>query len=358
MTRKLASIKIISDIQPIPGRDRIVLATVDGWSVIVKRDEFRLGERCVYVEIDSILPEKAEFEFLRSKKFRIKTMKMAGVISQGIVFPLSILPKGNYDLDQDVTDIIGIRQYEKTMDLDRGIFREKPEKKYPAFLMKMQWFRNLVSAKDPNAFPTFVSKTDEIRIQNAPSYLRNKEQWVATEKIDGQSGTFFVKKEKGKHFWNHEWYDFGVCSRNLRLREKDSSSYWVVAEKYKIQDVLMRNIGTDEFLALQGECIAPNVQGNKYHVTEPDLYIFNVITPKGRLGSEKAAEWCAANGLKFVPILDRSVILPDTVPEVLEYAHGKSAIGDTLREGIVFRSKDGKQSFKAVDPLFLLEYDE
>lgn len=90
--RTLASIKTISDILPIESKDRIVLAMVDGWSVIVKKDEFHIGDSCVYVEIDSVLPEKPEFEFLRSKNFRIKTMKMAGVISQGICFPLSILP--------------------------------------------------------------------------------------------------------------------------------------------------------------------------------------------------------------------------------------------------------------------------
>lgn len=85
--RQLASIKVISDITPIEGKDRIVLATVDGWRVIVKKDEFRIGDKCVYIEIDSVLPEKPEFEFLRKNNFRIKTMKMAGCISSGICFP-------------------------------------------------------------------------------------------------------------------------------------------------------------------------------------------------------------------------------------------------------------------------------
>jgi hypothetical protein len=360
MARKLASIKTISGLTPIEGRDRIVLAHIDGWSVIVKKDEFQIGDKCVYIEIDSVLPETEQFEFLRKNKFRIKTMKMAGVISQGIAFPLSILPEGNYEVEQDVTDILGVKQYEATMDVEKvPTSNADTTKKYPKFLMRMAWFRKLVlPKKQAKGFPSFISKTDEIRIQNAPFYLQDKNPWVATEKVDGQSGTFFVKKEKGRHFWNKDSYDFGVCSRNLRIWNEDNSSYWTVANKYHLKDVLMKNINDEDFLGIQGECIAPGVQGNKYKVTEPDLYVFNVLTPDGRMDSEKAAKWCQANGLKFVPIIDTDVILPDTVNEILDYAHGKSRLGDTLREGIVFRSKDGKQSFKAVDPLFLLKYDE
>ena len=109
--RKLASIKTISDIQPIEGRDRIELAIVDGWQIIVKKDEYKIGNKTVFVEIDSVLPDKHEFEFLKSKKFRIKTLKMAGVISQGICFPLSVLPEGIYELEQDVTELMGITKY-------------------------------------------------------------------------------------------------------------------------------------------------------------------------------------------------------------------------------------------------------
>ena len=149
-----------------------------------------------------------------------------------------------------------------------------------------------------------------------------------------------------------------VCSRNLRLFNKDNSSYWSVSDRYDIEKVLRKLIGNFDWIAIQGECIAPNVQGNKYKVKIPDLYVFNIITPEGRMSSLDAKNICEANGLKFVPIIDTSYILPDKVDKVLEYAHGKSALGSTLREGIVFRSQDGKVSFKAVDPLFLIKYDE
>ncbi len=359
--RKLASVKTISAISPIEGKDRIELATVDGWSVIVKKGEFKEGDKCVYMEIDSVLPEKSEFEFLRSKNFRIKTMKMAGCISQGICFPLSILPekkKGTYEQEDDVTDILGVTQYEPTMDREPT---EKPScktKKHSKFLMRFAWFRKIVYRKNKlgdTEFPSFIHKTDETRIQNIPYILKNKEPWVATEKVDGSSGTYcFVR---GKTARKSEYI---VCSRNKKLPSDDGSVYWKISEKYKIREVLEKIIANSEhkWIALQGECIAPKIQGNKYRVTEPDFFAFNLITPDGRLPSLKAKEILNRNGIKFVPIIQTEYTLPDTVEEVLDYAHGRSMLGETLREGIVFRTLDGKQSFKAVDPQFLIKYDE
>lgn len=359
--RKLACIKAVGQLIPIDGRDKIELAMIDGWSVIVKKDEFKTGDLCVYIEIDSVLPEKKEFEFLRSKSFRIKTMKMAGVVSQGICFPMSILPKGNYKIEQDVTDVVGVHQYEKTMDSETAQRDKKATlAKYPKWLMRIKLFRNWLyklDHREAKGFPTFISKTDETRIQNVPWMLQNKDPFVATEKIDGQSGTFaLVKKRK----WFKDVYEYIVCSRNLRLWQKGTQSYWSVSDRYGIESILRRMMTRldVEWIAIQGECVAPNVQGNKYKVDKPDLYVFNLILPSGRSGSLEAKMFVEQYGLKFVPIIDANATLPDTVQEILEYAHGQSAIGDTLREGIVFRSQDGKQSFKAVDPLFLIKYDE
>lgn len=357
--RKLASVKRISSIQPIEGKDRIVLATVDGWSVIVRKNEYQVGDQCVYVEIDSVLPEKPEFEFLRSGNFRIKTMKMGNVVSQGICFPMSILPPGHYKGDQDVTEILGVKQYEKTMDTDPVVMTGKSSKKYPRFLMHMKWFRDLVlPEKTTGDFPSFLSKTDETRVQNIPFILKSSERWVATEKIDGQSGTFVLVKKKSRLPFRRKAYEFIVCSRNRRLVVPDSSSYWKVAEKYHIRDVLKRIIGDFDWVAIQGECIGPKIQGNKYHVNDYDLFVFNVLYPGRRIGSPIARSIIESAGMKFVPILDCGIQLPDTVDEVLQYAHGKSQLYDTLREGIVFRTIDGRKSFKAVDPLYLLQYDE
>lgn len=361
MARALAHIEEINSIMPIENKDRIVLATVLGWTVIVQKD-FNVGDKVVFAEIDSVFPEKPEFEFLRSKKFRIKTMKMAGVISQGIVFPLSILPEGEYNIGDDVTDILGITQYEPTMDKEETDTEsiKSDTKHYPKFLMRMSWFRKLVlPKKQAKGFPSFISRTDENRVQNCPFYLNMDCKWIATEKVDGQSGSFTLQRVKGKHFWNKDTYDFAVCSRNLRIWNKDTSSYWTVAEKYNIEEILHKLIGDNEWVAIQGECVASNIQGNKYHVTEPDLYVFNLIYPTGRVGSVKAKKIVNELGLKFVPILSEDAQIKGmTVPEVLEYVTGKSQLYDTLREGIVFRSEDGKQSFKAVSPEFLLKNNE
>lgn len=341
----------------------IGLAAVDGWGVIVQKSQFNAGDKCVYVEIDSVMPEKPEFEFLRKRDFRIRTMKMAGVISQGICFPLDILPPkkngAEYKTGEDVTDVIGVKQYEPTMDKEPDTSSKENSKKYPRWLMRFSWFRRIVLGpkKKKGGFPSFVSKTDEVRIQNIPHILQDKREWIATEKVDGQSGTFALVRHKRPWPFKDQ-FEYIVCSRNLRLGKPDNSSYWKVSERYKIENVLMNMIGDREWIAIQGECIAPNVQGNKYKVTTPDLYVFNLIYPTGRLGSKVAKSIIENHGMKFVPIVAEDYVLPDTVQEVLDYAHGQSVVGDTLREGIVFRSKDGVHSFKAVDPLFLIKYNE
>jgi RNA ligase (TIGR02306 family) len=147
--RKLASIKTVLNLVPIEGRDKIELAIIDGWSVIVKKGEFQIGGKCVYCEIDSVMPETEQFEFLRSKNFRIKTMKMAGVVSQGICFPLSILPQGDYKVEQDVTEILKIKQYEPTMDKGtEPVTKAASKTKYPKWLMKFGFFRQWVYKRD------------------------------------------------------------------------------------------------------------------------------------------------------------------------------------------------------------------
>lgn len=357
--RKLASIQMISDIQPIDGKDRIVLATVEGWRVIVTKD-FNVGDKVVFCEIDSVLPEKPEFEFLRPKGFRIKTLKMAGVISQGICFPLTILPVKYRDCDvgEDVTDIIGIKQYEPTMDKEPNNIpgNKRNTKKYPAFLMRFAWFRKLVLPKPrKGGFPSFISKTDEERVQNMPWIVNDKREWVATEKVDGQSGTWALVRHKGLL---RDKFEYIVCSRNLRIAYPDGSSYWCVSDKYQIENTLKNMIGDRDWIAIQGECIGPKIQRNKYKRDDYEMYVFNLIYPSGRVDSLRAKSICENHGLNFVPIVQSKYILPDTVDEILAYANGPSALADTMREGIVFRSADGKQSFKSVSPEFLLKWSE
>jgi hypothetical protein len=363
--RKLASIKPVSNILPIEGKDRIELAIFDGWQIIVKKNEFKIGDKAVFIEIDSVLPDKPEFDFLRKNKFRIKTMKMSGVLSQGICFPMSILPQDKeYNIEDDVTDIIGIKQYEATRDIESEDITIETNKKFQhpifKFLFKYAIFRKLFLNKKQNkGFPEFISKTDEARIQNMPHILKNKDiKYVAREKIDGQSGTFFLRKIKKNWFWQKQSYDFGVCSRNMRLWNEDNSSYWFIAKKYNIKHILEQLIQDQEYVAIQGECIAPSVQGNKYKVTEPDLYCFNLIFPEGKLECETAEKLLKLVGLKWCPLVAKDYVLPDTVNELLDFATGKSALFDSLREGIVLRNYEKNISFKAVSPEFLIKNDE
>lgn len=315
--RNLAHIETIDWISPIEGKDRIVLAGILGWTVIVQKADFAVGDKVVFCEIDSVFPEKPEFKFLRKNNFRIKTMKMAGVLSQGICFPLSMLPLGDYNVGDDVTELMGITQYEPTMDKEPSSVAQTLSKKYPKFLMRMKWFRKLVLPKDrQGGFPDFISKTDETRIQNAPQMLKLPTLWTATEKVDGQSGTFTLCRTHKKGFLRKEKFDFAVCSRNLRIYEEDNSSYWSVAK------------------------------------------IFNIITPRGRMDSISAEKLANTYGLKFVPVLAENMKLSEmTVEDVLAYSNGMSRLGNTLREGIVFRSQNGVNSFKAVSPEFLIKYN-
>lgn len=365
--RKLASIKTITNISPIEGKDRIELAHIDGWQSIVKKGEYIIGDITIFIEPDAVLPDRPEFDFLRKNNFRIKTMKLGGVLSQGVCFPLSILPQlKDYKLGDDVTDFLGIKQYEATMDVEENNFNQNDNNKkfnHPIFkfLLRYSIFRKLLLPKKQNkGFPDFISKTDETRCQNMPSLFNDynkKISYVVREKIDGQSGTFFIKKLP-KKFLRKQKYDFGVCSRNMRLWNEFNSSQWFVANKYKIKEVLEELIGNNDFVAIQGECIAPKVQGNKYKVSEPDLYVFNLIYPYGKVDCILGEDVLNQYGIKWCPIINHEFTLPNTMNELLDYSTGTSKLYPTLREGIVLRNYENKVSFKAVSPDFLIKNDE
>ena len=354
--RKLASIQKIESLEPIEGRDFIELAHVLGWQVIVKKDQFKPGDLCIFVEPDALMPERPEFEFLRPKKFRIKTMKMGGVLSQGIIFPLDILPKEeSYELGDDVTDALGIVKYDEY---------EEPEpkedtrvkKKYPAFLMRWAWFRKLVlpTRKDARGFPRFISKTDEERVQNRPEVLNDKRIFAFTEKMDGCSLTAVLTKTRT--WYGKQTYEFILCSRTLRLWHDDNNHYWKAAKRYNLPEVLKKMIGDSQWIAVQGECIGPKIQGNPYRLTNVDLMIFNIVLPEGRKTPMDTQALCMAYGLKPVPFL-KCDTLPDTVNEMLDMATGESVVTPgVMREGLVLRSLDGEISFKAVSPDYLIKH--
>lgn len=364
--RTLASIQVIRDIQPIPKYDRIEYAQVLGWWVIVQKGEYVVGDKTIYIEIDSVLPPREEYEFLRKRNFRIKTMRMAGVVSQGICFkPELLLPNPNkYKVGDDVTEILGVEKYEPDQYNKKPSTGKKGSPKYPKFLLKFKWFRNMVlNRKDNRGFPRFVSKTDETRIQNMPFIFKDTEtEYIVREKIDGQSTTFFLEKKKLGLFKREE-FDFGVCSRNLRLWKKDDSPFWFIADYHKMEDVLRSifNITrANHFVAIQGETISPSAQGNKYLVSEPEFYAFNLIIDGVKVDSFTSSQMLMDYGISWCPLVDKYFTFDgiDTVEKLMHYVDGKSIVNpNVLREGFVFRNEKKDVSFKCVSNEWLLQYE-
>lgn len=350
--RKLASIQTVNAAEPIPNADAIEKIRVLGWWVVVKKGEFRPGDRVVYCEIDSLLPERAEFEFLRPSSykpavtdgvgtvlqpagFRIKTIKLRGQVSQGICFPLGILPEGAPAAeDLDVTDLLGVRKW------------VPPQSE--------------TSGRTKGSFPGFLPKTDETRVQVLEKTLashRGREFFV-TEKLDGTSFTAFVREG-----------EFGVCSRNMLLDTTDEQSTLIRLAKRLDLEAKLRAIGTarGHEVAVQGEVIGPGVQGNKYGLKEIALRVFNVfdVSAYRYLDHADMLTAVAAMGLDAVPPLG-TLLLNHSVDELVALSEGVSVLNPKAqREGIVLRPlvevEDeylGRLSFKAINPKFLLKYDE
>ena len=211
----------------------------------------------------------------------------------------------------------------------------------------------------PKAFPEWIVKTDETRIENAPFYLESTNKWVKTEKLDGTSCTFAVDKNKRNKF------EFIVCSRNVRQLDRnqvtyhETNIYWELADKYNIENILVNYAKENghKRVVLQGEGVG-NVQANPYKLKENDLYVFNLVVDGVRLGTVEMAEFCKNNGLKHVPIIDVAYELPKTMEEMKLEADGYSEINHKVkREGFVYRSLDGQQSFKNVSREYLLKHN-
>jgi hypothetical protein len=365
MDRKLASIQKIVDIQPIKDADAIEVATVLGWKVVIaKKDNLKIGDLVVYIEIDSVVPERPEFEFLRQRKFRIRTIKLKSQISQGLVMPLSILPANKYSEGQDISSVIGLKKYDPEGEAEQKLIDEKvarSKNKLTKFLSKYPWYRRIfMTKKHRGGFPKFIHKTDEDRIQLFPDICEREKDTIfsVTEKLDGQSGTWFLVKNHKKFLWFGEKYIFGVCSRNLYLPKPNNSSYWTIAKKYDIRKVLENLIYDNDFVAIQGECVGPGIQKNKYKLNDYDMYVFNLVYPDNKCSSNIAKWKIEHQGLKFVPILDEKFKLKSGISENVDYAKGKSVLSDGLREGVVIRNYDKNISFKIVNPDFLLKYEE
>ena len=326
--RKLASIQRIKALEPIPDADSIENATVLGWQLVVKKGEFQVGDLCVYCEVDCLLPDRPEFEFLKNRGSRIRTIRLRGQVSQGICFPLSILPAGTpIEEDLEVTELLDIVKFEPPI---------------PACLAGIQ----------KGEFPSFIPKTDETRVQTLQARLDEYEgqPFFITEKLDGSSVTYFIRDG-----------EFGVCSRNMELEFSEENSLWKVAIEQDIEAKL-RSLGGN--IAIQGELIGEGVQGNKYKLRGQHAYFFNFfdINAYHYADFEEFKTLFKTLDLKTVPILEQDFVLYKDINKLVEYSRGHSTLYKVHREGLVLRAMDSvgrnnRVSFKVINPDFLLKYE-
>ena len=343
VTRKLASVRTIAAVLPIEGADAIELVKVDGWQCVTKKGEFKLGDPCVYFEIDSLLPIQERYEFLRKSSyrkqvdgtegFRLRTIKLRGQLSQGLALPLCMfgLTPELYD-GTDLTDHLGVTKYEPQV---------------PTCL----------KGDARGVFPSFIQKTDEARIQNLTEFFTTHKdtEFEATIKLDGSSCTFYYNDG-----------DFGVCSRNLNLKDTAGNAFWVAAKKLNLQERLKaygRNI------AIQGELIGEGIQKNPESIKGKRFLAFNIwdidaqryLTPNGRYQALAFLNGIPGDEpIAHVPVLAMRtrifVECPD-IPSLLNYVDGPS-LHAPVREGVVFKSLEMIEgqlvSFKAINNKYLL----
>ena len=415
--RELCYVVLIDNIEPIPGYDRVEWATVGGWKVIVQKDQFQIGDPAIYFEIDSKVPSDKEcFAFLEKRHYKVKTLKMCKVISQGLLMHASdfgwkigcnwdamnsdnedrklvaiIDNNNNYHYVDDesrfLTKEFGVtyadaednQRKAPSVDKYKKMAQRHPEifkKPWARWLMKRQWGRKLMFAffgkkKDKkNGWPEWVSKTDEERIQNMPWILNDKGEWIVTEKIDGSSTTFTMKRSKKKFSKDYN-YDFYVCSRNVCFDSVDkpcyydTNIYWEMAQQYKMFEVLkaLINVFDVDWVTIQGETFGAGVQRRDYSLNGHDFRAFNLITSKdGRLNTVTMANILDKFSVPSVPIINEHFYFnalgepEDRMDAILAMATGNSMVDGKPREGFVLRSADGSQSFKAVSNEFLLKY--
>lgn len=395
--RALAYTARCGKIEKIEGADNIELMSVLGWKVIVKIGEFHEGDLCIYFEIDSKLPEKEWSEFMRSKHFKVKTMKLGkfGVISQGLALPINVfgveIPN---EENVDVTELLEVTYAVEEDNVRKGkvdpnakyrsMAARKPnifKKSWARWMMKREWGRKVMffffgKKKDNSGhgwpvgkFPG-VSKTDQERCENMSWILNDKTPFIVTQKCDGSSGTYILEKVKRNKF------EFYVCSRNVRMIKPeqecfygDRNYYWEVAIKYdienKMKDYLEKNPDIS-FVCWQGEICAPGIQKNPHRLSNTHFYAFHMTDSKtGRYDIRDAKRIWDSYDIEVVPIVCDDYVMPDDFEDFKLSADGyyDSSVcegnKDCQREGFVYyKTTDPSFSFKNVSRQYLLKHGQ
>ena len=326
---KLASIETIRERIHHPNADSLDLVKVLGWQAVTKRNEFKVGDKVVFIVIDTILPKAPWSEFLASKSnpdapIRLKTAKIRMFASQGLVLPLSVLPENVQDWHEgaDVSGILGIKKYEKEI---------------PACL----------AGEVLGSFPSYlISPTDEDNGLSYPEIVEevfgvNEGAVTITQKLDGSSCTLVVENGKITQ----------VCSRRLSLKESDKNGFWMVAKRLNIED--------DWSGYIQGELMGPGVQGNQLKLMQPELFVFQVKEKDYEYYDfNEMANFCFENKMKLVPLI--GFYSAKDVQSGLEYLqdladkvvtpHGDPAEGIVVRPVTYKTSGNGRPlSFKIIN---------
>lgn len=386
--RALAYTVIVDEIREIPDYDRVEHARVGGWWIIVaKADNIKPGDMCVYFEVDSKVPATDErFAFLEKRNYKVKTLKMCKVFSQGLLMPIALFPElgVNLEIHTDVTDVLGIK-YVVDEDNERKAAKVNKDKKYQSmaarhaklfkkpffrWLMRREWGRKLLfiffgKKKDnPRGWPThfeYIHKTDEERCENMPWVLGYERPLIVTEKLDGTSTTFILER-KGR-----EKFEFYVLSRNVRQADEkqecyhDHNIYWDMAFKYDVENKLreyLKAYPECSYVCIQGESVG-SVQGNPLKLKEDDFYAFNFIDSiSGRVPSTVGKALVEKMGIKWVPILDTDFHMPADMEEFKQIATAPSVVNpNVMREGIVLRDPTNDFSFKNVSREYLMKHN-
>ena len=385
--RELAYVARVTEIVPIEGADRVEVAKIQGWTCMVAKGAFQVGDLGVFFEADSKVPEKEPFLFMEKRHYKVKVQKFfkGTVISDGLLMSFADFgwKDGKYAEGDFLTKELGITyaeaednkrkanstdKYKKMAQRHPKLFQNPIIKKvYKTNFGKKVLFLFFGKKKDKKGgWPAWVVKTDEERIQNLASRIEEfqNEKWIATEKIDGTSTTFTLKGKGRKQ-------EYHVCSRNVAFDtpEKaakcfyDSNVYLEMDEKYDMHYILqtIMNETNALYVTIQGETYGGKIQKRDYSRSDHELAVFNVIIcgqdgiPR-RLNPVEMKAKMDEYGIPTVPIVATDVELPSTCDEILAMAHGDSLVDGKPREGLVFRNIDGTKSFKAVDNLFILKY--
>lgn len=410
--RELAYVVIIDGIEPIEGYDRVEYARVGGWQCIVQKGQFKVGDPAIYFEVDSKVPSDREcFAFLAKRKYKIKTIKMCGVVSQGLLMHANNFGWKNVyvsdgrvfmwdgingntchypdDESRFLTKELGVTHIEdednkpaQRVDKYKAMAQRRPDifkRKWARWMMRHEWGRRIMFAffgkkkSSETAFPTkfpYVHKSDEERIENCTFYLKGQEhKWIKTVKIDGTSSLYVLER---KPFNRREFY---VCSRNVRQLNENQKCYhsdnvyWSVEHKYHVRDCLekMLKLHPDwKYVAIQGETAGvgedgSKIQGDPHQFGELRFFAYNFIDPiNGRWNSIAAKTLLEAFGIEFVPIVDKEYILPNNIEDFKREADGECEAPGAhgMREGYVYRRCDNCNiSFKNVSNLYLLKHN-